>query len=215
MDHTQTKPKAVNVQNLETVYQGYFRIDRYTLCHDRFNGGTIGPFQREVFERGHAAAVLPYDPITDSIVMIEQFRIGAYAARKSPHVSDDMSPWLFEVVAGIIEDGEAPEIVAKRETAEESGLHVKQLEKISAYMVSPGGTTETTHLFIGQVDSSEAGGLHGLANEFEDIRVHVVSADDAIALAESDSLQNAAFLVAMLWFKSNREALRKKWLAAT
>lgn len=207
--------KMVDVREKTTVYQGYFRIDRYTVCHAKFDGGILGPFQREVFERGHAAAVLPYDPHSDSIVLIEQFRIGAYAARQAPNISADVSPWLMEVVAGIIEPGETPETVARRETKEESGLLVHNIEEISTYLVSPGGTTETTHLFVGQVDANQAHGMHGLESEYEDIRVHVLSADAAIALAESDRLHNAAFLIAMLWFKANRHDLQKRWLSTS
>ena len=108
--------KDVEILDKSEQYKGYFRINRYRLRHRLYAGGWSGELQRELFERGHAVGVLPYDPAADSVVLIEQFRIGALVA--------GMEPWLTEIVAGIIEEGEAPEEVARRETREEAGLEV-------------------------------------------------------------------------------------------
>ena len=125
----------VDIREKRTVYQGHFRIDRYRLRHRLHEGGWSAEMSREVFERGHAAAVLPYDPIRDEVVLIEQFRVGAYAAGKSP--------WLVEIVAGIIDPGETPEEVVRREAREEAGLEVGALERIADYLSSPGGASES------------------------------------------------------------------------
>src|SRR6516164_3959095 len=116
------------------AYKGYFRIVRYRLRHRLFAGGWSGEVRREVFERGHAVGVLPYDPAADAVVLIEQFRIGAFVAH--------MDPWLTEVVAGIIEEGESPEAVARRETREEAGIEIQGLLPMCRYIVSPGGSSE-------------------------------------------------------------------------
>jgi ADP-ribose pyrophosphatase len=163
-----------------------------------------GIMMRELFERGHAVGLLPYDPDRDQVVLIEQFRIGAYAI--------GWDPWLLEVVAGIIEEGEKLDEVARREGKEETGLVVSELEPIAHYLVSPGGTTETCALYCGRVDASKAEGFHGVAAEHEDIRVMALPAEEAIALLEKGRIANAAAVIALQWLALNRATLRKKWL---
>jgi len=187
----------------EVAYQGFFRLARYEVRHTLFEGGWSRPLRREIFERGHAAAVLPYDPEMDAVALIEQFRVGALEAAGGP--------WLLEFVAGIIEPGESPEEVVQREAIEEAGIEVTDLERVCEYLVSPGGTTETTTLFAGRTDLSAAGGVHGLDHENEDILVHVVDAADAIAMADSGRVNNAMGQIGLHWFARHRERLREAW----
>jgi ADP-ribose pyrophosphatase len=189
----------------QVVYQGYFRMEKYTLQHDLFAGGTSGAFQREVFERGHAVGVVPYDPVRDRVVLIEQFRVGA--------VGSSANPWLKEIVAGIIEPGESDEDVARRESVEEAGCEILQLEPITRYYVSPGGTTEQCMLYCGRVDSTGVGGIHGLAEEFEDIRIEVVSIDQVAAWLADGTINSSPAIIGLQWLLLNREVLRKRWLA--
>ena len=184
-------------------YSGFFRINRYRLRHRLFAGGWSGVIEREVFERGHAVGVLPYDPVADSIVLIEQFRIGALAA--------GMSPWLIEVVAGIIEEGEAPEEVARRETLEEAGLEIQALIPMCRYLVSPGGSSESVRLYCGRVDSRRAGGIHGLAEEHEDIRVDHLPYGEAMRLLEEGLVTNSVGLIALQWLALHRDRVRAAW----
>lgn len=199
--------QARDVEILEktTRYKGYFRIDFYRLRHRLFAGGWSGEVHREVFERGHAAAVLPYDPIADAVVLIEQFRIGAMIA--------ELPAWQTEVVAGIIEPGESPETVARREAREEAGCEVHELVPVHRYTVSPGGTSESCQLYCGRVDSRGIGGVHGVAAEHEDIRVSVVPYADALALLGTPRVGNAVTVIALQWLALNRERLRRLWLA--
>jgi len=194
---------------LETVtgYDGFFRILRYRLRHRLFRGGWSRVLTRELFERGHAAAVLPYDPETDQVVLTEQFRIGALQAPSGP--------WLLEIVAGIIEVGETPEAVVQRDAIEEIGCAVGELMSICDYHVSPGGTSERIHLFCGRVDASQAGGVHGLGDEDEDIRVVVMSADDAIAHMQAGKIVSAAPIIALQWLMMHRASLREHWCKAS
>ena len=136
----------------EVCYQGFFRLDRHRIRHELFEGGGR-EIVREVFERGHAAAVLPYDPILDALVMIEQFRIGA--------ITDPRGAWLMECVAGIIEPGEDPRQVARREAVEEAGCEIRRLEPIAEFILSPGACSERIHLFCGEVAAGGLGGIHG------------------------------------------------------
>jgi ADP-ribose pyrophosphatase len=195
----------VTVEKRETVFQGFFRMDKLWLTHARFDGREMPTFTRELFVRGDATCVLPYDPERDEVVLLEQFRLGA--------LGRDQSPWLLELVAGINEDGEKPEEVAQREGEEEAGLSFSHLEKICDYLVSPGGTTEMVHLFCGQVSTSDAGGLYGLEHEHEDIRAHVVAAEEAIAMIRDGRINNAAGVIALQWLQLNRDRLRKEWAA--
>jgi ADP-ribose pyrophosphatase len=184
---TKQLKKDVEIISHEIAFQGYFRIERYRLKYHLFEGGWSNPITREIFERGHATGVLPYDPDTNKVVLIEQFRVGA--------LNDVRSPWLIEIVAGIVEPEEDPTIVAKREAHEEAGLDILDLTPICHYWVSPGGCTESVHLFCGRVDAAKAGGIHGLDNESEDIKVHVVDADDAFAMVRDGTINQAAAII--------------------
>jgi ADP-ribose pyrophosphatase len=195
---------AFEISEKSTVFQGYFRIDRYRFRHRLFAGGWSGEITREVFERGHAVGVLPYDPAGDAVVLIEQFRIGAVAA--------DMPAWQSEVIAGIIDEGETPAAVAHREAREEAGCTIQELVHICHYLVSPGGASETVQLYCGRVDSAGVGGIHGLAHEHEDIRVEVVRLEDARARLCASRFSNAPLIIALQWLILNRDDLRRRWL---
>ncbi len=193
----------VEVVEKATVYKGRFQIDRYRLRHKRHDGNWSETFAREVFERGHAAAVLPYDPVLDRVVLIEQFRPGAYAAGRHP--------WLIEIVAGIIEPGEPPEEVARREAQEEANVEITAIEKVASFLMTPGACSEAVTFFVGRADSRGAGGVHGLAHEHEDIRVFTVSTDEAAAMLAAGKIENALAIIAIQWLLLNRMQLRDRW----
>ena len=197
---------AQNVEVIEkaTPYQGYSRIDVYRLRHKRFGGGWTEVMSRELFDRGRAAVVLPYDPARDIVVLIEQFRIGAYAA--------GIKPWLIEPVAGIVEDGETPEEVARREAVEEAGCVIAELEPIGTVLSSPGICSEVLHLYCGRVDSEGVGGIHGLEHEHEDIRAFTLPLDTALERLARGEYHKAITVMTLQWLALNRERLKKKWL---
>jgi len=199
-------PDGVRVETKDIAFKGYFQIDRYVLRHAQFAGGMGEPLTRELLERGHAVAVLPYDPVRDAVVLLEQFRVGALGA--------GMGPWMLEIVAGIIDEGESDEDVATRETHEESGCTLIALERVQTWLASPGCTSETVTLFVGRVDASTAGGLHGLKHEGEDIRTLVMPADALFSLMRAGQLDNATILIAAQWLALNRADLRARWLGA-
>lgn len=182
------------------LFQGFFRLDEYKFKHKLFAGGWSGEITREVFERGQAVVILPYDPVTDEVVLVEQLRAPAIATSKSI--------WLFELVAGMIEQGETKEEVARRELQEEAGLDASQLTYINSYLVSPGGTTERFYLYLGIVDATKAGGIHGLDCEDEDIRVHVVSREKAYDLVNSGRIDNASTVLGIQWLMLNYLSLK-------
>ncbi|MEQ9546785.1 MAG: NUDIX domain-containing protein [Marinobacter sp.] len=199
----QFKASDVNVEKRETVFQGFFRMDKLWLTHPRFDGRDMPVFTRELFIRGDATCVLPYDPERDEVVLLEQFRLGA--------MDRDQSPWLLELVAGMNEEGETPEEVAQREGQEEAGLTFSKLDKICNYLVSPGGSTELIHLYCGCISTESAGGLFGMEHEHEDIRAHVFSSEEAIAMIQDGRINNAAAIIALQWLQLNRDRLRERW----
>ncbi|MEZ8141356.1 ADP-ribose diphosphatase [Enterovibrio norvegicus FF-33] len=191
----------VHIDNTDVVYNGYFKMVKYRFRHRLFAGGWSETIERELFERGHAVAMLPYDPVSDKVVLVEQIRIGAMAA--SP------SPWQLEIVAGIIDKDETPEAVAVREAEEEAGLAVKELLPMTSYLSSSGGCSERIHLFLGIVDASDAEGIHGLPEEGEDILVHLVPRTTAMQWMEDGKIENAASIIALQWLALNL----KRWRA--
>ncbi|MCW5700681.1 MAG: NUDIX domain-containing protein, partial [Rhodospirillales bacterium] len=201
-----TRPTSVDdVEVIEhhTPFSGYFRLDRYRLRHRLFDGGWSEPMVREVLERGHAVAVIPYDPVRDELVLIEQFRPGAFSAARSSDIPDGISPWLLEVVAGIIDDDERPEAVARREAVEEAGVEIGDMVFATRILASPGCSSETVTVYCGRVDASQAGGIHGLDHEHEDIRVLTVTADEAFRWLDEDRFVNATAAIALYWFRAN------------
>jgi ADP-ribose pyrophosphatase len=201
MSEPKKTPNAVEILDKRVAYQGYFRIDR--LRHEMFGGGMSKPLEREVFERGHAVGLLPYDPVRDTVVLIEQFRVGAYAA--------GFDPWMIEIIAGIIEDGETPEDVARRESREEANLTLTDLIPMCRYIASPGGASESVRLFLGRIDSTNAGGIHGLDHEDEDIRVEPMPWPEARKLLDNGGLTNALSIIALQWLALHRDDVRAKW----
>lgn len=199
-------PHRVELQARETCHDGVFRLARLRLAHELFGGGMSRPLTRELFERGHAVAVLPYDPVRDAVVLIEQFRVGA--------LERAAGPWLVEIVAGVIDGDEAPEAVARREAVEEAGLRLGRVAPICRFYVSPGGTSESIQLFCGEVDAGAAGGIHGLAEEGEDIRVFVEPFAAALRRLADGSIDSASPVIALQWLALNRERLRAEWAPA-
>lgn len=188
----------------ETKTDGFLPVKRYRLQHSLFAGGISAELIRERVEGYRAASLLPYDPVTDQVVLIEQFRIGA--------LEDVAGAWILEVVGGIIEGEQGPEQVARREAMEEAGCDVRELDFICEFLVSPGTSTERIHLFCGRVDASNAAGIHGLEHEGEDIRVMVMPADEAIAGIRTGRINSTASIIALQWLALNREDLRRRWL---
>ena len=195
--------KDVEIIARETLYRGFFSLELYRFRHRLFNGEMSGEVKREIFERGHAAVLLPYDPVRDEVVLIEQIRIAAFDTSETP--------WLLEMIAGMIEEGENVEEVARREALEEAGLQVGRIQPVLSYLASPGGTSERLSIVVGEVDATLAEGIHGLAEELEDIRVQVVSREQAYQWVEDGLIDNAASVIALQWLQLHHEKLQKEW----
>jgi len=204
----------VEVLDKTTAYDGYFRIDRYRLKHKLFEGGWSGEMTREVFERGHVIALLPYDPDLDRVVLIEQFRVGVLAAQASRWFDDDASPWLIECVAGVIDKNEDPEQVARRETLEETGCELLDLIPLYHFLPTAGGSSESVFLYCGRVDAAGAEGVYGITEEHENIRVFNVPAEDAFRMLDEGRIINSITIITLQWLRLNRDRIRAAWSGA-
>lgn len=183
------------------LFKGFLSIDEYTLKHDLYAGGESEMITRQLMERGHAVAILLFDPDLDKLVLIEQFRIGAK--------DDEKSPWLLELVAGMIEEHESAEQVVVRECMEEAGVSVQGVRELFTYYVSPGGCSEKITLYYGEVDSRKANGIHGLDSECEDIKVVVLDYDDAIKRLEDGEINSATPILGLQWLQLHHATLVK------
>jgi len=193
----------VDVLSDNSAYDGFFKVRELQLRHRKFDGSWSPVLRRELVLRHDAAGVLLYDPRRDEIALVEQFRVGA--------LKRNSNPWLLELVAGLIDSDENAEAVARREALEEAGCEIKAMELICEYFSSPGGNNEYFHLYCGQCDLQNAGGVFGLPEEGEDIRVHVVTVDAALQALQRREFSNAPTIIALQWLQLHRQRLREQW----
>ncbi len=193
---------AVEVEAVERAYAGFLSVDHYQLRVPRFDG-SVATLRRELLERGTAVCVLPYDPRTDRVLLIRQFLVGAYVAGRAPRP--------LQVIAGMVDDGEAVEAAARREAAEEAACEMRRVIQAQAFLPTPGGSSERVVAFVGEADLEAAGGVHGAVDEDEDIRVEVFDAAEAIARLDAGQIESAPAVIVLSWFARHRERLRQEW----
>lgn len=192
----------VEIMSREIVYQGFFSVEKLRLRHRLFNGGWSREFTRELFVRTQTVGVLLYDPAHELVGLIEQFRVGAVGAPNGP--------WQMEVVAGIVDKSETSEQVVRRELFEEAGITDVALQPICEYLVSPGGTNERQELWCACTDLRGRGGRFGLADANEDIMLHVIPEQEAVAALSAGRCDNAAAVICLQWLQLNRASMRSQ-----
>ena len=200
----------VTVLSTEAVWKRRTQLDVVTFRHRRFDGAMSAPRTWEVWRRGHAVGVLPYDPLTDRLVMIEQFRY--------PAVLAGVDPIMLEIPGGFMDQGETEQQTAAREMQEEMGLAVDRLHRVGRFLLSAGGSDETVTIFAGriaapQADADGIAGYAGLETEHEDIRTRVLPAADVIENVLAGRYANAITAIALMWFAARRDSLREEWAA--
>lgn len=186
--------KDVRIVQESEAYPGYLSVKKYQIQFRLFDGGVSHVVHRELLIRPPAAAVLLYDSKLDQVVMIEQLRMGAL---------QEESPWILELVAGVVDEGEIPESTAHREAEEEAGCQLLSLIPICTYHVSPGISTEKTAVFCGIVDSPRGGTFHGLVQDGEDIKVHVLKRETAYQWMTEGKITSASAIIALQWLQLN------------
>lgn len=184
------------------AHAGFFGVEVMDLTHQRFDGSTSPEITREVFVSGDAVTVLPYDPVRDRVLVIEQFRAG-------PMGRGDPLPWQLEAIAGRIDPGETPEEAARREAVEEAGLTLGALEKVAEYYPSPGAVAEYLYSYVALCDLPDGvAGVFGAEEEAEDIKGHLLSFDRLVEVMASGEIGNAPLLLTILWLQRERARLR-------
>lgn len=200
--------KDISISNLEVKYKGFFEINEYQFTHKLFSGKQSSSIKREVFERGDAVVVLPYDVKHDKVLLIEQFRPGAI---RPCRVMENGTPWQLEFIAGMFGKNESPVEVAIREAKEEANIDINanNLTPIMQYLSSPGGMSECIHLYLALIDSKQvdAGSVHGLDEEGEDILLHLVGREEALSLLAQGKITNAATIIGLQWLALNYQTL--------
>ena len=199
-----TQPELkIEVDQRETLFDSFLRVDRLKLRHSLFAGGWSELMTRELILRPRAVGVLLFDPAQQQVVLVRQIRVGM--------LDEGQNTWLLELVAGMVESGEEPIEVAARESLEEANTKPQDLLQICEYYNSPGISNERITLFCGRVDATQAGGIFGLDAEHEDIEVVVLSLADALAKVASGEINNAMSIIALQWLQLNQPMLEESW----
>lgn len=195
-------PDDVTLPTRKQLVGGFFKFAGFQMDHRTFRGDWSGPLHREVIIACDAAIVLPYDPVSDHVLLVEQIRVG-------PLLRGAPNPWLLEPVAGMIDGHETPEQAALREVREEAGLTDVTLEKMFAFYPSPGASTDYFNCYLARATLPEATRYTGgLIDESEDLRLHVLPFDRAMDLIATGEA-NVGPLIAMLyWLDRQRPRLR-------
>ena len=206
-----TKPDEMNrmlalSHAKRSVYKGFFSVEEHDLTYQKFNNEQSNVVTRSTLVSSDAVIVLPYDPINDRILLIEQFRAG-------PYVKGDENPWVLEPIAGLIDEGETPESAGIREAQEEAHLEIKRLELVARSYPSPGISTEFFHQYIGIVSLPEETNLvSGLESEAEDIRSHIFSYEEFYKMIVEGEMNVGPAILLGLWLSKNRKSLMKKYM---
>jgi|WetSurMetagenome_2_1015567.scaffolds.fasta_scaffold102465_2 ADP-ribose pyrophosphatase len=205
----------VKIIRKKKLYSGFCSVNECLLQNKLFSGTWSAPYNREVVNRYDAIGVLPYDPKLDKVVLIEQFRIGAYSPCRQLVENDatptQPSPWLLEIVAGVIDKDETITELIHREMMEETGLKVAKILPVFEYFSSPGASTEKIQLFCAAVDATLAPKFLGMADENEDIKIHVVTSKEAFAAVNSGKIHNAMAIIALLWLELHLTEVRNNF----
>ena len=203
-DAVPSHPDA-RIVSIDTPFSRFLRVDVVRFRHKLFSGDWSGERTYDVLRRGDAVAIILYDPERDSVVLVEQFRLPALYA--------GLSPWQIEPIAGLVDQDESYEAVARRESHEEAGIElIGELVPIQRYMPSPGDSDEAVMLFCGRVDSRGAAGIHGLPEEHEDIRVIVKTIAELEVMLEARQIETGHTLICCYWLLRHRDRLRRDWL---
>ncbi len=196
LEHASYNNKDFEIKSREFLYTGFIRVEKISLRHRLFNQTAYTTLiQRELIHRKEAAGVLIYNDQLQRFALIEQFRVGA--------IDDAISPWQLEIIAGVLDGDESPESCIRRESLEESGCEISQLEHLYSFYPSAGACDEIFHLYVAEAALPEHGGVFGMPDEGENIQLHILSYQDLPALLSSQRLRNAPVIMALQWLKQH------------
>ncbi|MBK0064716.1 MULTISPECIES: NUDIX domain-containing protein [unclassified Acinetobacter] len=192
VEHATFSHNDVEIHSREYVFRGFMQVEKVSLRHRMFNQNNYIPeIQRELIQRKTAAGVLLYNDAQQRFALIEQFRVGA--------MDDPDSPWQLEIIAGVLDGDESPETCIRRESLEESGCQIDELEHLFSFYPSAGACSEVFHLYAAQADLPKHGGVHGVADEGENIQLHIFNYSQLELLFKNRRLKNAPVIMALQW----------------
>lgn len=193
---------GVVVHGRSIAYAGFFNLVETTLQFPTFSGSLSAPVNRAIFQMADAVTVVPYDPVRDRILLIEQFRV-------APFERGDGDPWMMEPIAGRVDAAEDYATAVQREAQEEAGLTLRTLHEVARQYPSPGAVTEFLVSYVGICDlPDDVVGIGGLASEEEDIRSHIFGLDAALDMADSGVFRATPLLMTLYWLARHRDRLR-------
>lgn len=192
LDHASYSASDVTIESREFLFRGFIQVEKVNIRHRLFNRSDYSPLiQRELVHRPEAAGVLLYDDQQQRFALIEQFRIGA--------LNDVESAWQLEVIAGVLDGDESPETCIRRESLEESGCEIKELQHLFSFYPSAGACSEFFHLYVAEVDLPLTGGIFGMQDEGENIQLHLFDYSELTLLLKNGRLRNAPVIMALQW----------------
>ncbi|KXO86355.1 NUDIX hydrolase [Acinetobacter venetianus] len=192
LDHASYSASDVTIESREFLFRGFIQVEKVNIRHRLFNRSDYSPLiQRELVHRPEAAGVLLYDDQQQRFALIEQFRIGA--------LNDVESAWQLEVIAGVLDGDESPETCIRRESLEESGCEIKELQHLFSFYPSAGACSEFFHLYVAEVDLPLTGGIFGMPDEGENIQLHLFDYSEITLLLKNGRLRNAPVIIALQW----------------
>ena len=192
LDHASYSASDVTIESREFLFRGFIQVEKVSFRHRLFNQPDYSPvIQRELIHRPEAAGVLLYNDQQQRFALIEQFRVGA--------LNDSESAWQLEVIAGVLDGDEAPEDCIRRESLEESGCEVQQLQHLFSFYPSAGACSEFFHLYAAEVELPKMGGIFGMPDEGENIQLHLFDYSEVGSLLRNGRLRNAPVIMALQW----------------
>ena len=192
LEHASFSASDVSIESRENLFRGFIQVEKVIIKHRLFNKSNYSSsIHRELIHRPEAAGVLLYDNQQRRFALIEQFRIGA--------LNDTVSPWQLEVIAGVLDGDETPETCIRRESLEEAGCEVHDLQHLFTFYPSAGACSEIFHLYVANVELPTSGGVFGMPDEGEDIQLHLFDYSDAPLLLKNGRLRNAPVIMALQW----------------
>ncbi|MBP7926948.1 MAG: NUDIX domain-containing protein [Acinetobacter sp.] len=192
LDHASYSASDVTIESREFLFRGFIQVEKVSFRHRLFNQPDYSPvIQRELIHRPEAAGVLLYNDQQQRFALIEQFRVGA--------LNDSESAWQLEVIAGVLDGDEAPEDCIRRESLEESGCEVQQLQHLFSFYPSAGACSEFFHLYAAEVELPKMGGIFGMPDEGENIQLHLFDYSELGTLLRNGRLRNAPVIMALQW----------------
>ena len=192
LDHASYSASDVTIESREFLFRGFIQVEKVSFRHRLFNQPDYSPvIQRELIHRPEAAGVLLYNDQQQRFALIEQFRVGA--------LNDSEPAWQLEVIAGGLDGDEAPEDCIRRESLEESGCEVQQLQHLFSFYPSAGACSEFFHLYAAEVELPKMGGIFGMPDEGENIQLHLFDYSEVGTLLRNGRLRNAPVIMALQW----------------